>query len=89
MAELRGTGETIRFRATDGDGDGDWWVRLRPDGFGLDPAARAAGPADATVHGAAADLLLLLYGRLPHDAAAFTLDGDRGLIAHWCANSAF
>ncbi|MFJ1704792.1 maleylpyruvate isomerase family mycothiol-dependent enzyme [Kitasatospora sp. NPDC088346] len=91
VAELRGTGETVRFHATDGDpdGPGDWWVRLRPDGFGLDPAARTAQAADATVRGTAADLLLLLYGRLPHDAAAFTLDGDRELLARWCANSAF
>ena len=63
-AELRGQDETIRFRCT--DRAGDWLIRLRPDGFGLDAPrdAEAAHPADATVQGAAADLLLLLYGRL-------------------------
>ena len=86
VAELRGTGETIRFRAT--DGDGDWLVRLRPDGFGL-AADGAAIAADATVSGAAADLLLLVYGRLQHDAAVFAVDGDQELLARWFANSAF
>ena len=36
VANLRGPDRTIRFRAT--DGDDDWLVRLRPDGFGLDTA---------------------------------------------------
>lgn len=85
VAELRGSGETIRFSAT--DGDGDWLVRLRPDGFGLETAA---GPqADVTVRGTAADLLLFLYGRLRADAEVLTVDGDQDLITRWAANSAF
>ena len=86
LAELRGTGETIRFRTT--DADGDWLVRLRPDGFGLEPADPAAG-ADATVQGSAADLLLLVYGRLPHESEAFTREGDSELLTRWSAHSAF
>lgn len=87
VAELRGSGETIRFSATDGAGDGDWLVRLRPDGFGLETAA---GPqADVTVRGTAADLLLFLYGRLRADAEVLTVDGDQDLITRWAANSAF
>ncbi|WP_035844987.1 maleylpyruvate isomerase family mycothiol-dependent enzyme [Kitasatospora azatica] len=98
VAELRGTDQSIRFHATDadrdGDGDGDWLIRLRPDGFGLEPAAElAAGlphtTADATVHGSAADLLLLVYGRLPYGAEVFSTEGDQDLLARWFANSAF
>ncbi|MFD9125035.1 maleylpyruvate isomerase family mycothiol-dependent enzyme [Kitasatospora sp. NPDC059571] len=97
VAELRGDGRTIRFRAT--DGDGDWLIRLRPDGFGLDPAPAlssdaadatdAADAADAQVRGTAADLLLLVYGRLALDAEAIQYEGDEDLLAHWFANSAF
>ncbi|MFF4590403.1 maleylpyruvate isomerase family mycothiol-dependent enzyme [Streptomyces sp. NPDC001388] len=67
VAQLRGPDVTIRFHAT--DDEGNWLVRLRPDGFGLDANPDAAETADATVHGRAADLLLLVYGRLRRDAA--------------------
>ncbi|KAB1140041.1 maleylpyruvate isomerase family mycothiol-dependent enzyme [Streptomyces luteolifulvus] len=87
VANLRGPDKTIRFRAT--DGDGDWLVRLRPDGFGVDTAHPSRDTADATVRGSAADLLLLVYGRLRHDAAALAHEGDEALLAHWFANSAF
>ncbi|MDX3112231.1 maleylpyruvate isomerase family mycothiol-dependent enzyme [Streptomyces scabiei] len=87
VAKLRGPDKAIRFNAT--DGEGCWLVRLRSDGFGLDANAGAAESADATVHGLAADLLLLVYGRLHHSAAVFTQEGDRDLLAHWFANSAF
>ncbi|GAA3120474.1 hypothetical protein GCM10020254_79510 [Streptomyces goshikiensis] len=46
-------------------------------------------PADATVRGTAADLLLLLYGRLDHRSDAFQLLGDTSLLAHWSSHSAF
>jgi uncharacterized protein (TIGR03083 family) len=91
-ADLRGHGETIRFRCT--DRAGDWLVRLRPDGFGLvengtAADAEATHPADATVQGAAADLLLLMYGRLDRSAEAFETTGDDKLLTHWFANSEF
>lgn len=84
-AALRGADRTIRFTRT--DGDGDWLVRLRPDGFGLD--RQAAASADASVRGTAADLLLLLYGRLDRSAGRFEVRGDDELLARWTANSAF
>ncbi|MFF3617458.1 maleylpyruvate isomerase family mycothiol-dependent enzyme [Streptomyces sp. NPDC002580] len=90
VADLRGPDRTIGFRTT--DGDDAWLVRLRPDGFGLDPTrpgADTAHIADATVRGTAADLLLLLYGRLPHTTGAFVQEGDEQLLGHWFANSAF
>ncbi len=89
-AALRGADRTIRFTRTDGPGDGDWLVRLRPDGFGLDPrAGHDETDADASVRGTAADLLLLLYGRLDRSADRFEARGDDELLAHWTANSAF
>ncbi|MEU6089793.1 maleylpyruvate isomerase family mycothiol-dependent enzyme [Streptomyces sp. NPDC047085] len=87
VADLRGPDRTIRFRATDG-GEA-WVVRLRPDGFGLDTAHPATAPADATVQGTAADLLLLVYGRLTYESEALAHEGDEHLLAHWFANSAF
>ncbi|MFD8328240.1 maleylpyruvate isomerase family mycothiol-dependent enzyme [Streptomyces lydicus] len=88
VAHLRGSGETIRFRTT--DGDADWLVTLWPDGFGPDPAGPAAGTtADATVQATAADLLLLLYGRRQHIAEAVELDGDQDLLSRWFVNSVF
>lgn len=86
VAHLRGNGETLRFRCT--DTAGDWLVRLGPDGFGLAPQAEA-GSADAGVEAPAADLLLLLYGRLDRDADTVDTAGDEELLARWFANSAF
>lgn len=94
VANLRGNGESIRFRCT--DGDGEWLVRLRSDGFGIDqdsgsphsaPADEA--DADATIQGSAADLLLLLYGRLDRASDALQVSGDEDLLTRWFANSAF
>jgi uncharacterized protein (TIGR03083 family) len=87
VADLRGPDRTIGFRTA--DGDDAWLVRLRPDGFGLDLTRPTVDTADATVRGTAADLLLLVYGRLPHTAGAFTHEGDEQLLGHWFANSAF
>ncbi|MEU4169813.1 maleylpyruvate isomerase family mycothiol-dependent enzyme [Streptomyces sp. NPDC026665] len=91
VANLRGPDRTIRFQAT--DGDGDWLVRLRPDGFGLDASGDASGvaaeAADATVRGTAADLLLLVYGRVDRAAEAVERDGDEELLTLWFDNSAF
>ncbi|MBV2156675.1 maleylpyruvate isomerase family mycothiol-dependent enzyme [Kitasatospora sp. SUK 42] len=83
-AELRAEHRTIRFSCP----EGRWLVRLRPDGFGLEPDTD--GPADAAVHAAtAADLLLLLYGRYDRTAASFELSGDQSLLDHWFAHSRF
>ncbi|MEU6864295.1 maleylpyruvate isomerase family mycothiol-dependent enzyme [Streptomyces sp. NPDC046876] len=83
-AQLRAPHRTIRFSCT--DGDHAWVVGLRPDGFAL---VADDAEADATVRGTAADLLLLLYGRLDRHSEAFGLLGDQELLAHWFAHSAF
>ncbi|WP_063756245.1 maleylpyruvate isomerase family mycothiol-dependent enzyme [Streptomyces sp. NRRL S-920] len=90
VARLRGQGETIRFRATDQQEQGrdrDWVVRLSVDRFGLVDGEQQS--VDASVHGSAADLLLLLYGRLGRDSGAFQVAGDTGLLDRWFAHSAF
>ncbi|SEE21672.1 TIGR03083 family protein [Streptomyces sp. 2224.1] len=89
VAHLRGNGETLRFRCT--DTTGDWLVRLRPDGFEVAPQSgdAAAGPTDAVVQGAAADLLLLVYGRQARGTASVEQTGDAELLARWFTHSAF
>ncbi|WP_042381165.1 maleylpyruvate isomerase family mycothiol-dependent enzyme [Streptacidiphilus melanogenes] len=83
-AELRAENRTIRF----GCPEGHRVVRLRPDGFGVEPDSD--GPVDASVDAAtAADLLLLLYGRYDRTADAFERSGDQGLLDHWFAHSQF
>lgn len=94
VAKLRGNGETIAFRSTGPGQDGAWVVRLDPDGFGVRPQAgqdadAAPGRADAGVQGRAADLLLLLYGRLSYGDPVFDVTGDPGLLDRWAAHSRF
>lgn len=92
-AQLRAPDRTVRFSCTDGGdadgGRGDWLVGLRPDGFGLVVDRSEPRAADATVRGSAADLLLLLYGRLDRRSESFELLGDPDLLDHWFAHSAF
>lgn len=78
---IRGTGQTLQWRAT--DGEGAWFVERRPDGATWQPGDR---PADVTVTGPAGVLLLVLTRRLPLSAAA--VDGDAGLARHWLDNTA-
>jgi uncharacterized protein (TIGR03083 family) len=77
FGELRGTGQTLHFHVTDAP-DGEWLVRRTPDGPVVEPGHARA---DVAVRGPARDLLLVLYGRLPPDAAEVL--GDADLFAHW------
>lgn len=45
--------------------------------------------AHASIHAPAADLLLLLYGRLDRAADAFAVAGDQRLLTRWFDSSAF
>jgi uncharacterized protein (TIGR03083 family) len=83
VGELRGDGETIGLRAT--DGDGSWSIRLVPGGFAWDWSTRTC---DITVDGATADLLLLLYGRrAADDPDRFVRAGDAELLDRFIANA--
>jgi uncharacterized protein (TIGR03083 family) len=95
VANLRGNGEAIRFECTDRESHGDSWVvRLRPDTFGIEPERAEEAPSGRTlehakVRGRAADMLLLMYGRLTHDSRAFEVSGDERLLTRWFSHSAF
>ncbi|WP_410673552.1 maleylpyruvate isomerase family mycothiol-dependent enzyme [Amycolatopsis sp. cmx-4-68] len=86
---LRGTGQTLQWRATDvADGAGAWFVERLPDGATWRPGTRQA---DVTVTGPARSLLLVLTRRLPltgREATDLTVEGDTGLAQHWLDHTA-
>ncbi|MFE0510056.1 maleylpyruvate isomerase family mycothiol-dependent enzyme [Streptomyces sp. NPDC058964] len=94
VTKLRGSGETIVFRCadlTDRTGE-EWRVRLDPDGFRVLPptgTGTAAADPQVAVRGRAADLLLLLYGRLSYQESAFEVSGDATVLDRWFAHTAF
>ena len=76
LAELRGDDERIALRAT--DAGASWLIRLVPAGYAWD---WSDGPADVTLRGEAADLLLAVYRRRPvDDQRRFERDGDLALL---------
>ncbi|MCW2882556.1 MAG: hypothetical protein JWQ95_6656 [Sphaerisporangium sp.] len=85
LAELRGSGETLHFHATDVDAGGEWTVTLEPEGFTWE---HGHGKGDVAVRGTASDLLLLLYGRLDPDGP-FEVFGNRDLLTRWKEKTAF
>jgi uncharacterized protein (TIGR03083 family) len=87
LAELAGDGQTLHFCAVEGDlgGAGEWLVRRAPSGLAWE---RAHGPADVTVRGRAADLLLVLTRRAA-PASRVEVAGDERLFAHWLDHSRF
>jgi hypothetical protein len=86
---IRGTGQTLQWRATDTVGDtGAWFVERRPDGATWKPGTQQA---DVTVTGPARSLLLTLTRRLPfadREANDVSVDGDTDLAQHWIDNTA-
>jgi uncharacterized protein (TIGR03083 family) len=86
---LRGTGQTLQWRATDTtDDSGAWFVERRPDGAAWRPGIQQA---DVTVTGPAGSLLLTLTRRLPLTGRAadnITVEGDISLAQHWVDNTA-
>jgi uncharacterized protein (TIGR03083 family) len=76
IADLRGDGERLAFRAA--DLDIAWSIRLLAAGYAWD---WSDGEADVTVSGRASDLLLLLYRRrAADDAGRFERAGDLALL---------
>jgi uncharacterized protein (TIGR03083 family) len=64
----------IVFAATEGPA---WTIDVSPAGVEVDPAA--SGEPVVTVHGAASELVLALYGRVAYDD--LRVDGDRAVLA--------
>ena len=63
----------VVFAANEGP---SWVLDLTPDGATIDPAA--SGEPVATVHGAASDILLALFGRVPLER--LRIDGDATVV---------
>jgi uncharacterized protein (TIGR03083 family) len=73
---VRGSGESIHFHCT--DGDGEWLALLQPDGLVV---TREHAKGDVAARGTASDLLLFVYGRVPADA--LEVFGDAALLTRW------
>ena len=73
---LAGTGETLHFHRT--DGDGEWLVRLTPNGAEIE---HAHAKGDVAVRGGASDLLLVMRNRIGLDTVE--VFGDAALIDRW------
>ena len=73
---VTGEGETIHLHCT--DGEGEWLVRLAPDGATV---TREHAKGDVAARGTASDLLLLVWGRITPDAV--DVFGDAALLARW------
>ena len=71
-----GNGETIHLHCT--DGDGEWLIRLGPDGVNV---VNEHAKGDVAARGGASDLLLMMWGRLPVDAVQ--VFGDGSLLERW------
>jgi len=76
-------GETVHLHRT--DGDGEWLVRLGPDGETEVERSHAKG--DLAVRASAADLLLWMTNRI--DDGRVEIFGDPTLVARWRAEIAF
>jgi uncharacterized protein (TIGR03083 family) len=78
---LIGTGETLHFHCT--DGDGEWLVRLTPEGPDVE---RAHAKGDVAVRGTASDLLMVIRNRGGLDRVE--VFGNTELLALWHERSA-
>lgn len=86
---MRGTGQSLQWRATDTAHDaGAWIVERTPDGARWQTGIQQA---DVTVTGPAQSLLLTLTRRLPlseSKAGGISVEGDGDLVQHWLDNTA-
>jgi uncharacterized protein (TIGR03083 family) len=71
-----GNGETIHLHCT--DGEGEWLIRLDPDGVS---AVNEHAKGDVAARGSASDLLLVMWGRIPVDSVE--VFGDASLLERW------
>ncbi|WP_225858733.1 maleylpyruvate isomerase family mycothiol-dependent enzyme [Streptomyces albicerus] len=82
-AELRGHGERLGFRPRSLAG----WVVIRTsEGLRWE---RGPVEADVVVSGTVTDLMLVISRRVPPDDDRVTVTGDRALLDHWLAHTAF
>lgn len=74
--QVKGNGETLHFHCT--DTDGEWLVRLTPEGVDV---TREHAKGDVAARGIASDLLLFAYGRIAPDR--LEVFGDASLLTRW------
>jgi uncharacterized protein (TIGR03083 family) len=77
---ITGNGELLHMHRT--DGDGEWLIRLTPEGAYV---SHGHEKGDAAVRASASDLLLLLWGRLEPDAVE--VFGDRAALGRLLAHA--
>ncbi len=80
---LAGAGETMHLHATDID-DGEWMITYGPDAIEWH---HGHDKGDVAARGPVADLLLMLWGRLP--PSRLELYGDSRLLDRWQAAATF
>jgi uncharacterized protein (TIGR03083 family) len=84
LGELRGDGQTLQLRPS--DVETGWLISREPGGVTWE---RRTAEADVVVAGPVGDLLLLFSRRIaPHDARV-AITGERALLDHWWAHTAF
>ena len=83
-ARLDGRATTLHLHSTDSD-DGEWLVTLGPERV---TSERTHAKGDAAVRGAASDLYLFAWNRVPLDDR-FEVIGDRTAAERWAATMAF
>jgi uncharacterized protein (TIGR03083 family) len=83
LAELRGDGQRIQLRPEDRE---PWLITRTPAGVAWE---RRTGDADVVVAAPAPDLLLVFSRRIAPDDTRLTITGDRALVDHWWAHTAF
>jgi uncharacterized protein (TIGR03083 family) len=83
LAELRGDGQRIQLRPEEGAG---WSITRTPNGVTWQ---RRTADADVVVAAPVRELLLVFSRRIAPDDHRLTITGDRALLDHWWAHTAF
>jgi uncharacterized protein (TIGR03083 family) len=83
LAELRGDGQRIQLRPEEGAG---WSITRTPTGVRWE---RRTADADLVVAAPVRELLLVFSRRIAPDDRRLTITGDRALLDHWWAHTAF
>jgi hypothetical protein len=83
LAELRGDGQRIQLRPEEGAG---WSITRMPTGVRWE---RRTADADVVVTAPVCELLLVFSRRIAPDDHRLTITGDRALLGHWWAHTAF
>jgi predicted lipid carrier protein YhbT len=84
LGELRGDGQTLQLRPA--DIEPGWLITRAPGGVTWE---RRTADADVVVAAPVRDLLLVFARRITPDDTRLAITGDRALLDHWWAHTAF